>query len=310
MASANGAKNIFDYLPIYIVTECRRLNDGMHFHQYTHLWYALSGACRQTFSNGDAFLQKPGSCVVVEPFAEHSFNTMGSADTPLFVSITFPDEFLSERGFKFFSIHGRPVLFENRYIPRFCELSGATKEIADMLIRKILSEYSKKKKMNVDYIAELLAEFLLIIGRDGEAPKNIDGLKERTESIHATIKYISKNLDKKLSIDSLLPVATMSRRVFTRGFKEITGKTVAQYIIGERLRQATLLLVFTKKSISEIAKEVGIYDKSRLSRLFTSYKGVSPKEYRLANAERALEGDKVIKKRLEWVGEKFWMSKD
>ncbi len=310
MSAENRAKNIFDYLPIYIVTECRRLNDGMHFHQHTHLWYALSGTCEQTFDNGDTFFQKPGSCVVVEPFAEHNFNTSVSTDTPLFVSITFPDEFLSKRGFKFFSIHGSPVLFENRYIPRFCELSGATKEIADMLILKILAEYSKKKNMNVDYIADLLSEFLLIIGRNGRVPKNIDGLKERTDSIHAVIKYISENIDKKISIDSLLPIAAMSRRVFTRGFKETTGKSVAQYIIGERLRRAKLLLVFTNKSMSEIAKEVGVYDKARLSRLFTEHFGMSPKEYRKLNAERAIEGDKVVKKRLAWVGERFWMSKD
>ncbi len=55
------------------------------------------------------------------------------------------------------------------------------------------------------------------------------------------------------------------------------------YIVRRRIGEAQLLLVFTKKSITEIASEVGFDNLSHFNVQFKKYVGLSPLAYRKRN---------------------------
>lgn len=82
------------------------------------------------------------------------------------------------------------------------------------------------------------------------------------------------------SLDSLAAEAAMSRRTFTRHFRQLTGTTVQQWLITERLAQAQRLLETTQHPIERIAELAGLGGAVSLRQHFRTTFGVSPSAWR------------------------------
>ncbi len=88
------------------------------------------------------------------------------------------------------------------------------------------------------------------------------------------------NLASDLSLDVLADMAKMSRRTFTRKFKEATGSTVSQWLNAERVVRAQELLETTDLPIECVASEAGFGTPLSLRQQFGAHLGTSPSEYR------------------------------
>lgn len=88
------------------------------------------------------------------------------------------------------------------------------------------------------------------------------------------------NLASDLSLDVLADRAKMSRRTFTRKFKEATGSTVSQWLNAERVVRAQELLETTDLPIECVAGEAGFGTPLSLRQQFGVHLGTSPFEYR------------------------------
>lgn len=88
------------------------------------------------------------------------------------------------------------------------------------------------------------------------------------------------NLVDDLSLDVLANRANMSRRTFTRRFKEATGTTVSKWLNAERVVRAQELLETTELPIECIAGEVGFGTSLSLRQHFSAHLGTSPSDYR------------------------------
>ncbi len=89
-------------------------------------------------------------------------------------------------------------------------------------------------------------------------------------------QHLTQNLD----VDSLAEVARMSRRTFTRRFREATGTTVSKWLNAERVARAQLLLETTDLPIECIAGESGFGTPLSLRQQFSAHLGTSPSDYR------------------------------
>ncbi len=67
---------------------------------------------------------------------------------------------------------------------------------------------------------------------------------------------------------------------FGKVFKEATGKTPQQYLIGYRMAKAAELLKLTSMSVAEVGAEVGYPNQLHFSRAFKSVYGLSPRDWR------------------------------
>ena len=286
-------------IPVTVSASCTRKKEGYHFHNYTHIWYVLAGEMRHIVED-DVFIQTPGCCVVVPPFTSHQIDLSESEDTPVVVDISFQDLFLTERGYRFFSFKNR---FEDFKIPTYKKLSGKEKEFADMIMREALNEFSKKRKMSLDAIARYITDFLRILCKEHQDHTDFTIAKERMDLIMTTISYIYENLGRKITIDDLCSVSAMSRRTFTDNFKAVTGMTVVQFILTLRLSMARTLIISTNKTLSEIATDCGLYDKSRLIHLFKEATGKSPSVYREETKAITSVGIKEFDERWGWLYE-------
>lgn len=88
------------------------------------------------------------------------------------------------------------------------------------------------------------------------------------------------NLSNDLSLDVLANMAKMSRRTFTRRFREATGSTVTKWLNAQRVARAQELLETTELPVECIAGEAGFGTPLSFRQQFSSQLGTSPSEYR------------------------------
>lgn len=94
------------------------------------------------------------------------------------------------------------------------------------------------------------------------------------------LEWARAHLAEPLSLDALADVARMSRRTFTRRFREATGTTVNQWLAAERIGQAQQLLETTDLSIERVATEVGFGTPLSFRQHFARHVLTSPSSYR------------------------------
>lgn len=94
------------------------------------------------------------------------------------------------------------------------------------------------------------------------------------------IESVRKRLHEPRSLDSLAAEARMSRRTFTRQFKALTGSTVLNWLLTERLHLAQQLLEQTDQSIERIAELAGFGSAETLRHHFRRAFHVAPVEWR------------------------------
>nr|WP_315185155.1 helix-turn-helix domain-containing protein [uncultured Albidiferax sp.] len=96
------------------------------------------------------------------------------------------------------------------------------------------------------------------------------------------LEWARAHLSEPLTLDALADVARMSRRSFTRRFREATGTTVNQWLATERVGRAQALLETTDMPIERLAAEVGFGTALSLRQHFAHQVRTSPSAYRRA----------------------------
>ena len=82
------------------------------------------------------------------------------------------------------------------------------------------------------------------------------------------------------TLDSLAARSLMSRRTFTRRFHQLTGSTVGQWLLGERLAFGQRLLESTDQPLDTIAARAGLGSAVSLRHHFRKAFAVSPTGWR------------------------------
>jgi len=94
------------------------------------------------------------------------------------------------------------------------------------------------------------------------------------------IDWVRANLHRPHSLDSLAAKSLMSRRSFTRHFRLLTGCTVGDWLLAERLALTQRLLESTEQSVDHIAALAGFGSPVSLRHHFRQSLGVSPSAWR------------------------------
>lgn len=97
--------------------------------------------------------------------------------------------------------------------------------------------------------------------------------------IAEVLKYIHENISQKITVDELVELVPLSRRLLETRFKRSMGTSIYDYILQTRIEKVAQLLC-EGMSVSEAAIELGFSDIKNLSRMFRQQRGMTPSEYR------------------------------
>ena len=103
---------------------------------------------------------------------------------------------------------------------------------------------------------------------------------ERNSRLSGVIDWVRGNLNQAHSVDSLASMALMSRRTFTRQFRQQIGMTVVEWLHAERLALTQRLLESSDHSVDAISALVGFGSPESLRLHFRRAFGVSPTAWR------------------------------
>jgi transcriptional regulator GlxA family with amidase domain len=94
------------------------------------------------------------------------------------------------------------------------------------------------------------------------------------------LEWVTQHLQQAHSIDSLAERAAMSRRSFTRHFRQSTGTSFKQWLLNQRLAHAQRMLERSDASIELVAQEAGFGTGLSLRQHFRTVLGIPPLAYR------------------------------
>lgn len=114
--------------------------------------------------------------------------------------------------------------------------------------------------------AQFIEQPLPVTRRDSRLAGLIDTVRARLHEPH--------------SLDSLAAQALMSRRTFTRHFRQLTGTTVGAWLLAERLALVQRLLESGDAPIEQVAAQAGFGSALSLRQHFKTAFGVTPGAWR------------------------------
>jgi transcriptional regulator GlxA family with amidase domain len=119
-------------------------------------------------------------------------------------------------------------------------------------------------------------------------------------SLEPVLGWIRENLRRELSLSSIARRAAMSSRSLSRHFREQTGTTPSQWVLGARVHRAQQLLEVTDQSMERVATDVGFGSTATFRARFHQIVGLSPRAYRRtfrANGAPALDASSAPPRR-------------
>ena len=100
------------------------------------------------------------------------------------------------------------------------------------------------------------------------------------QQILRAILFIHRNVRRKISVADVTAEAALSRRLLERRFKDVTGKTLYEYITELKLKDFAEQLVETDEQVMTIALSMGENDTKSISRRFKQLYGCTPLQWR------------------------------
>lgn len=94
------------------------------------------------------------------------------------------------------------------------------------------------------------------------------------------LEWVTQRLEQAHSIDALAQRAAMSRRNFTRYFRQTTGTSFKQWLLNQRIAHAQRMLESSNASTEVVAQEAGFGTALSLRQHFRTTLRTSPSDYR------------------------------
>jgi AraC family L-rhamnose operon transcriptional activator RhaR len=153
------------------------------------------------------------------------------------------------------------------------------------LFKKMLSEYEERAKGFIEILRAYTIELLVTIFRlyDNNKDFHNRNYNIRKDIIEKVLNYMKENYKNGVSLDHLSEISFYSPNYLCKLFKEVTNKTVSEYIQNIRINKACELLKNTNLTILNIAYEVGYKDIKFFGMTFKKNVGCTPSKYKKLN---------------------------
>jgi len=165
---------------------------------------------------------------------------------------------------------------------RLRDLSAFKDEVLHSLMERVREELMRRRAspLLLQGLAQAIAIHLArnyaeTVNESPSGSPSLPGFKLRQ-----IMDWMAEHLAEEFHLDQLAAQAGLSKFYFNRLFKGAMGVSPSRYQIALRMDEAKRLLRETKKSVVEIALDVGYTNPSHFAQLFRKEAGLSPSDYR------------------------------
>lgn len=249
-----------------------------HWHEHLQMYYFISGQALLE-CNTQRFTVQGQDIVVINSNELHYMESY--ADDLAFYVIRIDLPFLFSNQIDLCQTKYFAPLSQNRITLH--NLIRDNAQALDCMIQ-IINEYTKKnigfelaiKSYIYQLIVLLLRNYIQKIISNNELSSRTNSLK-RFDSIFT---FISDHYTEKLSATKLAAKVNITVFHFCRTFKQLTGKTLTEYLNDLRLEKSIEYLQQVDLNITEIALACGFEGINYYSRLFRKHYHMSPTKFR------------------------------
>lgn len=244
------------------------------FHEALEIKYYHKGGAT-IMVNSKMHFAEEGDVTIVNPYEIHSHVDVKEnceVEYKLFLDVGFLTEFT--RG----EIDLRKELISKG--KRIKTLIKNDRRVVEIIL-SLYRELTEKRENYRLLVYSLITELFVILLRDYSVEKSAvfanKNLK-RTGVISPALNKIFKDYSKKITIDELANLCSVSKYHFCHAFKSEMGVSAVQYLIKYRVSVARTMLENSNDSIESIAYRCGFEDLSYFYRCYKKVRGVSPKK--------------------------------
>ena len=161
---------------------------------------------------------------------------------------------------------------------------GISQEESERLSKliRIAGEYLvSENPLRKEMLGNLYAIFLMDLSSILSKQTKRGGFGKRTEELFMNfIDLLPKHFVREHGIEFYADALNVTPTYLSRAVRQVSGRTVVEYINRLLLMEAIWLLESTALSIDEIAERINYADSTTFGRFFFRMKGVTPREYR------------------------------
>ncbi|MDF2721324.1 MAG: transcriptional regulator [Paenibacillus sp.] len=241
----------------------------MKIHKFS---YVYGGEGRLIYNDTHIELA-PGMIVYSSPGNQVQWES-SRTDPLLFYSVMFDYALVKWEGR---TVHCSHEGQRERMLPLHYWYDMKQKNVAADLMQQMHGYWSGKA---VGYEWKVNMCFLNLLTELKNRHMHMKGEDAALDLINKVIAYINAHYREPIDRKTLAGYVSLSHSHLSLLFKKYTGFSPVQYVIKIRMDKAMELLRDTRKSIGEIAGEVGYTDPLYFSRIFAKHMGTAPREYR------------------------------
>ena len=184
------------------------------------------------------------------------------------------------------------------FLTGFDKFSYAKQAISVRALEYLLKPYNEQELIYaVEEAMQYASRFAKQANRNEQtAEENPQAREEGSESLRLSLiredirTYIGKNYQNDISMQSAAQFMGYSEAYFCKLFKQCFRVNFSAYLNEYRIDKAKVLMADPRISIKDIGIACGYSDSNYFARVFKRITGQTPSDYRLAAAEKALNG--------------------
>jgi transcriptional regulator GlxA family with amidase domain len=147
----------------------------------------------------------------------------------------------------------------------------------DLALALIEEDHGRALSLNV---ARALVVPFKRTGGQTQFSMQLQGQFATTPTLQRVLEWAAENLGTDLSLDALAARAGMSRRNFSRLFREVAGVTPTDFVVRLRVEKVRQLLEDTSQHLQSVATQCGFHSLDSMRRVFVEHVGSTPAHYR------------------------------
>lgn len=231
-----------------------------HSHQFWELLFIVSGRMSVASSEGERVVG-PDSLVLLAPCETHRFvNAAEETADSLYIGCSFTS--------------GGRTTFRQELFDAYPDRASLASRLRSFAARTDGGGKSALYALRSELPPELYILFRFICPEEETGGASGDILVSKAKS------YIKSNLHRAVSVDEIAGSLYITRHYLGVTFKRLTGCTIKEYQLRQKMQKALYLVKSTELPLGEIAAGLGFDTPQYFSACFKSVYGLPPSRFR------------------------------